>query len=86
MEGFQDGIPFQVAVRWLPVVAATGLPQEFTLIDWRPSTSGGGVIATIANGQGGQDRYFLPWESIWYLRQSIPSAPAPVAPTNVLGK
>lgn len=73
MEGFQDGVPFQAAVTWLPR-DTSGNVREATLLDWKPSRDGSGIVAAVATSTG-QDRYFVPWTSLYYLRQSVPAQP-----------
>lgn len=71
MEGFLDGVPVLASV--------TFTDGEVPLLNGKPTTYG--LLAEVQNG--GVVRYFVPWTSIKYLRQNIPTGPTAPDPTPV---
>lgn len=83
MEGFTDGVPFTVAVTWLPK-NADGTPREVPLLNARVRDTA--LLAeTQAAGTGVVTRWYVPWTSVVYIKQDQPppvpaTEPAPPPP------
>lgn len=80
MKGFTDGIPFSVAVTWLPK-NADGSPREVPLLNAEPFPYG--LLAETQNAAGVTTRWFVPWQSVVYIKQDQPApvvAQVPVTP------
>lgn len=78
MEGFTDGIPFQVAVSWLK--NADGTPIAVPLLNAQPFPEG--LLAETIDGTTQVvTRWFVPWSAVVYIKQDQ-VAPPPTQPTN----
>lgn len=76
MQGFSDGVPLTVAVSWLK--NPDGTYQEVPLLDGQPYDFG---LLAYTNGGAQITRWFVPWSSVVYIKQTQTAAPAGQAVT-----